>query len=67
MRVLALGVVAVLLAAGCGQKGPLYLPDRNHTAVTPGSAQPQPAQPAQSGATAPKKNNPDETTQPPQQ
>jgi predicted small lipoprotein YifL len=63
MRVLAVGVTAVLLTAGCGQKGPLYLPDRNHTAVTPGSAQPQPAPP---GTPAPKKNNPDDTTQPPQ-
>jgi predicted small lipoprotein YifL len=63
MRVLAVSLAAVLLTAGCGQKGPLYLPDKNHTAVKGGSAQAQPAQPP---TTAPKKNNPDDTTQPPQ-
>jgi len=26
--------LAVLAAAGCGQKGPLYLPDKNATVVT---------------------------------
>ena len=37
---------AALLAAGCGQKGPLYLPDRNAPVVTAPATQPQPA-PAQ--------------------
>ncbi|TLY66632.1 MAG: hypothetical protein E6K45_07285 [Gammaproteobacteria bacterium] len=31
---------AAWLAAGCGQKGPLYLPDKNTRAVTTPSAQP---------------------------
>jgi predicted small lipoprotein YifL len=34
---------AALLAAGCGQKGPLYLPDRNAPVVTAPAMQPQPA------------------------
>jgi predicted small lipoprotein YifL len=63
MRVLLIGVAAALLTAGCGQKGPLYLPDKNHKAVTPAGAQPQPAQP---GTTTPKKDDKDDTTQPPQ-
>jgi predicted small lipoprotein YifL len=63
MRVIAIGVVAALLTAGCGQKGPLYLPDKTHAAVTPGTAQPQPAQP---GGTTPKKTDKDDSTQPPQ-
>jgi predicted small lipoprotein YifL len=63
MRVLLTGVAAALLTAGCGQKGPLYLPDKNHAKVTPAGAPPQPAQP---GTTTPKKDDPDETTQPPQ-
>jgi len=37
---------AAWLAAGCGQKGPLYLPDKNARAATTPSAQPTPAQPA---------------------
>jgi predicted small lipoprotein YifL len=39
------GVAA--LVAGCGQKGPLYLPDKNPRVVTTPATQPQPA-PAQS-------------------
>jgi predicted small lipoprotein YifL len=42
---LALG--AALLAAGCGQKGPLYLPDKNAPVATTQAPQPQPA-PAES-------------------
>jgi predicted small lipoprotein YifL len=34
---------AALLAAGCGQKGPLYLPDRKAPVVTAPATQPQPA------------------------
>jgi predicted small lipoprotein YifL len=63
MRVFLIGVAAALLMAGCGQKGPLYLPDKNHTKVTPAAAQPQPAQP---GTTTPKKDDPDDTTPRPQ-
>lgn len=39
---LALG--AALLAASCGQKGPLYLPDKSVPVITT-PAQPAPAQP----------------------
>ena len=52
---------AALLAAGCGQKGPLYLPDRNAPVVTAPATQPQPspgesapASPAQAPAAQPK-------------
>jgi predicted small lipoprotein YifL len=48
MRVVLTAIAAALLAAGCGLKGPLYLPDKNHTAATPAGAQSQPAQPASS-------------------
>ena len=40
---LALG--AALLVASCGQKGPLYLPDKSAPVITT-PAQPSPAQPA---------------------
>lgn len=66
MRALVLtGIAAALLTAGCGQKGPLYLPDKRPTAVTPAGAQPQPAQP---DTTTQKKNDKDDSTppQPPQ-
>lgn len=52
----------VLLLAGCGQKGPLYLPDRHPTAVTSAPAAPPPAD-------APPKKQPsdaDGDTSPPQ-
>ncbi len=49
---LCIGPVVLLLlaAAGCGQKGPLYLPDRTRTPVPAATApspaaQPPPAQP----------------------
>ena len=35
MRLLALIAAAALLAAGCGQRGPLYLRDRPPPGVTP--------------------------------
>ena len=53
---------AALLAAGCGQKGALYLPDKNAqvvttppppTSVQPPPAQPPPAPPASESAPAP--------------
>jgi predicted small lipoprotein YifL len=45
----ALGAAAALTAllSGCGQKGPLYLPDKNAAVVT------APAQPAPPATTAP--------------
>ena len=45
-RLLALG--AALLAAGCGQKGALYLPDKNTQMITIPAAPPTPAQSAAS-------------------
>lgn len=43
MRVVT--VVALLLLAACGQKGPLYLPGPTSTAVPPAAAgEPEPAQ-----------------------
>jgi predicted small lipoprotein YifL len=52
----ALGVAAALmtLLSGCGQKGPLYLPDKNAAIVT------APAQPA----TTPPQTTPPQTTPP---
>jgi predicted small lipoprotein YifL len=44
--VLAAGLVALL--AGCGQKGALYLPDKNAQVVTTAAAPPVPAQSAPS-------------------
>jgi len=50
---------ACVAAAGCGQKGPLYLPDKNASVVTrPAGATTsapaaQPAPPANSGTAAP--------------
>ena len=41
------GAVALLLAA-CGQKGALYLPDKNAQVVTTAAAPPAPAQSAPS-------------------
>jgi predicted small lipoprotein YifL len=48
--VLCLGL---LLLSGCGQKGPLYLPDRNPSVVTTPAAQSTPpaVTPASPGAT----------------
>jgi predicted small lipoprotein YifL len=43
MRFLVLGAALVLLAAGCGQKGPLYLRDNPPPGVTP--EKPKPYQP----------------------
>jgi predicted small lipoprotein YifL len=48
----ALGMAAVLLAGGCGQKGPLFLPDKNRSAVSPPAAAPAPA-PAPASAPVP--------------
>ncbi len=59
---------AAWLAAGCGQKGPLYLPDKNARAVTTPSAQPQPA-PAESAPaeSAPAESAPAPASAPPAQ
>jgi predicted small lipoprotein YifL len=49
----ALATAAVALLAACGQKGPLYLPEKGGTVVTSGSSAPAPAQniPAQPSPT----------------
>src|SRR4029077_15379801 len=44
---------AALLLAGCGQKGALYLPDKNAQWVTPPAAPPGPAQSAPVPPTTP--------------
>ena len=64
---------AAWLAAGCGQKGPLYLPERNARAATTPAAQPTPAQPtpaqpapaAPPSASAPQPAPPSTTPTPP--
>jgi predicted small lipoprotein YifL len=66
MRVLPAVVAALaLLAGGCGQKGPLYLPDKKPAAVTPPAPATQPApQPASPNSTRKPGDNGDDT--PPQ-
>jgi predicted small lipoprotein YifL len=68
----ALLLVAVAFVSGCGQKGPLYLPDKNAAVVTPApvtstdAPAPQESAPPQP-QTGPAKNpNKDESAQPPQ-
>jgi predicted small lipoprotein YifL len=53
------GAVTLLLA-GCGQKGALYLPDKNPQVVTTPAAPPTPATPA-----PPKPTDKDEDSQAP--
>jgi predicted small lipoprotein YifL len=53
------GAVTLLLA-GCGQKGALYLPDKNAQVVTTPAAPPPPATPA-----PPKPTDKDEDSQAP--
>jgi polar amino acid transport system substrate-binding protein len=65
-----LTLLAVALLGGCGQKGPLYLPDKGGAVVTPPPAAPAPGAtpaPAQSApapqdtsATPPKKTDKDD-------
>ncbi|HEX9138285.1 MAG TPA: lipoprotein [Steroidobacteraceae bacterium] len=50
--IIALGIAVLLQAGGCGQKGPLFLPDKNKSAVPPPAAAPAPA-PAPAPETAP--------------
>ena len=62
------GACAVLAAAACGQKGPLYLPDQNGSVVTrPAGSTGGAAQPAPQGAPDPSKQqkDQDEQSQPP--
>ena len=46
-------LMAALALAGCGQKGPLYLPDHNRATPVPASSSGGSAQPATSAATPP--------------
>lgn len=74
---LSVTLAMTLAAGGCGQKGPLYLPDKNAKVATApaGSATPatQPAPPAATPAAAPqtpparKPNDKDQDPQPPPQ
>lgn len=66
--------LAALAAGGCGQKGPLYLPDKGGRVVTgpPAAAQPQPATappanppPAAPGTPKPTDRDKDQDSQPP--
>jgi predicted small lipoprotein YifL len=53
------GLVGMIVALdGCGQRGPLYLPDRNARVVTRPAAgsQPEGASPAPAAASAPAPN-----------
>ena len=54
---------ALLLFVGCGQKGALYLPDKNATVVT--SAPATSAAPAAPATTPPAKKTADEDAEPP--
>jgi predicted small lipoprotein YifL len=68
MRRVGLLVAAITLAVGgCGQKGPLYLPDKNAKVVT--SPAPTSTPPAASPAATPKPkaNSQDQDSPPPQQ
>ena len=72
LRLTAVVAVAAMLAlSGCGQKGPLYLPDKKKgTVVTGGAAapaQPVSAPPTPAPATDPQKqDSPDSDSQTPQ-
>jgi predicted small lipoprotein YifL len=66
--------LAALAAGACGQKGPLYLPDKGGRVVTspPAASQPQPAAappatapPAAPGTPKPTDRDKDQDSQPP--
>ena len=62
----ALTVSAVLLLGGCGQKGPLYLPEKSATAVTtpPSPPAPVPAGQPQQPSPTPQPQSPPESPAP---
>jgi predicted small lipoprotein YifL len=67
-RVFAAGCLLLMLLAGCGQKGPLYLPDKKPAAVTPPAAAPAAppaATPAPAQPTQKKSDDKDGDAQPP--
>ncbi len=61
---LVLGAAMLLLAA-CGQKGPLYLPDK-HAAVVTSAPAPAPATPAPAAPKKPTDQDADADSTPPQ-
>jgi predicted small lipoprotein YifL len=64
LTLLTLGVL--LLLAACGQKGALYLPDKNAAVVTSApAAAPAPAAPAATPAAPKKPDDQDEDSPPP--
>jgi predicted small lipoprotein YifL len=63
-RAALLAASAAVLATGCGQKGPLYLPDQNAAVVTAPAAEPAPAPPPPAAPNSPqpkKTDDPGET------
>jgi predicted small lipoprotein YifL len=62
---LLVGGVA-LAAAGCGQKGPLYLPDKSAKVVTSPAATGAPPAATPAATPKPKTNGQDQDSQPPQ-
>ena len=64
LRIATLG--AALTLAGCGQKGPLVLPDKNAQVITnPAPQDPPQAAPASAPATPPKPDDPSDDSQTP--
>ena len=64
-HITALGIAVMMLAGGCGQKGPLFLPDKHKSAVSLPAAAPAPAPPpamAPVPVPAPDKDSPDKKT-----
>jgi len=65
-RLTLLGFGVLLLLAACGQKGALYLPDKNAAVVTSApAAAPAPAAPAAAPAAPKKPDDQDEDSPPP--
>ena len=66
MRALLTAGALALLVAGCGQKGPLYLPDKNAAVVTSAPAMsPVPPPATAAPAPPPKKSGDQGEDQPP--
>jgi predicted small lipoprotein YifL len=64
MRCLGLIVLVLCALCGCGQKGPLYLPDHKPAAVT--APTPGPTTPGPSGTAPNNKKNGQDDSDPPQ-
>lgn len=60
----ALMVCGSVMAAGCGQKGPLYLPDKNASVVTsPAGSTTKPPSSTPQGTTTPQHDKSDDDSQ----